>query len=93
MAPLVSVITEIRTNHEILTLSRGCTTPKVIEHIVEAWESMCDSEDKDYNLLDGYEDLPEEYQEKVRKALEQGHVDDADWKGVSPTIPYRSGIL
>ena len=32
--------------------------------------------------LDGFEELSEESQEKVLKALEAGHVDDADWKGV-----------
>lgn len=36
-----------------------------------------------YDLLDGYEDLPEADQEKVRKALEVGHVDDEDFNGVS----------
>ncbi|EAL92277.1 hypothetical protein AFUB_036130 [Aspergillus fumigatus A1163] len=36
---------------------------------------------KDLDAIDGFEELPSEYQEKVRKALEQGHVDDEDWKG------------
>lgn len=43
---------------------------------------MCDGK-SDYSLLDGYDELPEELQEKVRRALENGHVDDEDWKGVS----------
>ena len=33
--------------------------------------------------LDGYEELPEDLQEQVRRAMEQGHVDDEDWNGVS----------
>jgi len=33
--------------------------------------------------LDGYEELPEEDQEKVARAFKQGHVDDEDWNGVS----------
>lgn len=33
--------------------------------------------------MDGYDELSAENQEKVRQALEQGHVDDSDWKGVS----------
>jgi hypothetical protein len=37
----------------------------------------------DMDLLDGYEDLPEDVQAKVKRALDQGHVDDEDWKGVS----------
>jgi hypothetical protein len=34
-------------------------------------------------MVDGYEELPAEYQEKVNFALENGHVPDEDWKGVS----------
>lgn len=33
-------------------------------------------------MLDGYEELPEDLQEKVKLALENGHVADEDWKGV-----------
>jgi len=36
----------------------------------------------DMELCEGYTDLPEEDQEKVSRALKQGHVDDADWSGV-----------
>lgn len=36
----------------------------------------------DMELVDGYDTLPEDVQEKVKRALEQGHVDDDDWKGV-----------
>lgn len=32
--------------------------------------------------LDGYDELPEDLQEKVANAIEQGHVDDEDWSGV-----------
>ena len=37
----------------------------------------------DFEILDNFENLPEEIQEKVKRALEQGHVDDEDWRGVS----------
>lgn len=37
----------------------------------------------DVELIDGYEDLPEDLQAKVQRAIEQGHIDDEDWKGVS----------
>ena len=36
----------------------------------------------DMELVDGYDDLPENDQDKVRRALEQKHVDDEDWNGV-----------
>lgn len=39
-------------------------------------------DDKDYNQLDGFEELSPEHQDKIRKAIEQGHIDDSDWKGV-----------
>ena len=32
--------------------------------------------------LDGYDEIDEESQAKVRTALEVGHVADEDWKGV-----------
>ncbi len=33
-------------------------------------------------LIDGFDTLPEDAAEKVKRALEQGHVDDEDWNGV-----------
>lgn len=72
----------------MLTLSRGCTTPKVISHILSDWDGMnAESREKDYSLLDGYDDLPEVFQEKIREALIQGHVDDEEWNGVSDSLP------
>lgn len=56
--------------------SRGCVTPTVLHN----W---WDSAGKDLDLIDGYDELPEDAQEKVKVALEEGHVDDADWNGVS----------
>ncbi|KAJ5792754.1 uncharacterized protein N7503_008732 [Penicillium pulvis] len=58
----------------------GCTTPRVLENIKTGWEEMCDGK-PDYSLLDGYDEIPEEFQEKVRRAVENGHIDDEDWKG------------
>lgn len=52
----------------------GCVTPKQISNLVA--ETGGDPES-----VDGYEDLPEEVQDKVSRAMEQGHVDDDDWKG------------
>ena len=36
----------------------------------------------DMELVDGYEDLPDDAKETVMRALQQGHVDDKDWNGV-----------
>lgn len=40
-------------------------------------------------MVDGYDELPEDAQEKVKRALEQGHVDDDDWNGVRVAIAFR----
>ena len=54
-------------------------TPKQIANLKETIEDNLD-------LLDGYEDLDDESQDKVRKALADGHVDDSDWKGVGTAV-------
>ncbi|KAJ5818562.1 hypothetical protein N7474_004153 [Penicillium riverlandense] len=61
----------------------GCVTPKMIHNIMEALDELDDSsgDQKNFTLLDGFDELPEEFQATVQKALEQGHVDDKDWKG------------
>lgn len=33
-------------------------------------------------MLDGYDEVGEENQAKIRTALKEGHVPDEDWKGV-----------
>ena len=50
-------------------------SPKQIDNIKESIEG-------DLDMFDGYDELPEDLQEKVRKALDDGHVDDDDWRGV-----------
>lgn len=54
---------------------RGCVTPVQIEHLKE--ESGGDTD-----MIDGYDELPADLQEKVKFALANGHVPDEDWKGV-----------
>jgi hypothetical protein len=34
-------------------------------------------------MVDGYDEVPTEYQEKIDFALKNGHIPDEDWKGVS----------
>ncbi|KAK0884232.1 hypothetical protein LTR87_001861 [Friedmanniomyces endolithicus] len=52
----------------------GCVTPEIIRN----WTT---SSDGDMEMVDGFEDLPTDMQEKVQRAFDQGHVDDADWGG------------
>ena len=60
----------------ISSASRGCVTPKQISNIKQAVEG-------DPSQLDGYDELPEDFQEKVVIALEQGHIADEDWGWVA----------
>jgi len=55
---------------------RGCVTPEVLHN----WQETAQG---DMELIDGWDVLPADAQEKVKRALEQGHVDDEDWRGVS----------
>lgn len=59
---------------------RGCVTPPVLHNW---WESA----GEDFELIDGLDTLPDDAQEKVKRALQQGHVDDEDFSGVcSPVV-------
>jgi hypothetical protein len=64
-------------------LPRGCVTPAQIDNLIE-------TSGGDTDMVDGYDELPAEYQEKVKFALENGHVPDDDWKGVSPCNSHGS---
>ncbi|OQD76176.1 hypothetical protein PENDEC_c005G02547 [Penicillium decumbens] len=71
----------------------GCVTPKVIENITNSWKETLPSEEPDYSLLDGYDELPEDVQLNIRTALTQGHVDDADWRGdLEVNRPGKTGF-
>lgn len=77
MASLVSTACAISSPWKFLTdtRNRGCVTPPVLHNWWEAAEH-------DFELIDGLDTMPEDAQEKVKRALEQGHVDDDDFNGV-----------
>ncbi|KAK8171318.1 poly polymerase and DNA-ligase Zn-finger region-domain-containing protein, partial [Phyllosticta citrichinensis] len=52
----------------------GCITPQVLQNV----SSYLDG---DFELLQGFDVLPEDFQEKVTEAISLGHVDDGDWRG------------
>ena len=58
-----------------LTRTRGCVTPAVLHN----WHEVAQG---DMEMVDGYDDLPDDAKAKIKRALEQGHVDDEDWGGV-----------
>jgi ubiquitin-conjugating enzyme E2 O len=62
-------------------------TPKIISNLNETIEELS-GDKKDPEAIDGFEDLSPENQERVVRALEQGHVDDDEWKGVSSTCSF-----
>ncbi len=79
METLVGVIQTIKLHRIPETeFPRGCVTPRQIENLKKEIEG-------NYEYLDGYDELPPDLQEKARTALEEGHVSDSDWKGVSRT--------
>lgn len=45
----------------------------------EQWQEVCEG---DPDLMDGYDELPQDFQEKVMRCVKQGHVDDEEWSGV-----------
>ncbi|OKL60667.1 hypothetical protein UA08_04021 [Talaromyces atroroseus] len=53
----------------------GCLTPKVIANIRNALD---EGGVLNFDLLDGFEELPAQMQDKVRKAIEDGEVAEAD---------------
>lgn len=57
-------------------------SPKIIHNIMEQVGEDIDL-DEDIDVLDGADELESWAQDKIKKALRQGHVDDEDWKGVS----------
>ncbi|TRM60320.1 hypothetical protein BD626DRAFT_407541 [Schizophyllum amplum] len=66
---LASVI-DFRGNPTFAWRHWGCTTPKVLANIKEAFP--------DPSELDGYEELNDEDKERIAKAYEEGHVADED---------------
>lgn len=69
----------------LLICARGCVTPTVLHN----W---WDKAEKNMELIDGFDELPEEVQPKVQRALEASHVDDEDWNGVSINAVRASTI-
>ncbi|ODH44845.1 hypothetical protein ACO22_00675 [Paracoccidioides brasiliensis] len=66
----------------------GCVTPKQIANMQEVV-----GDEKDYTLLDGYDEISTENQEKVRDAVEEGHVADSDWRGdIEVNRPGKTGF-
>ncbi|OQE19821.1 hypothetical protein PENSTE_c014G04540 [Penicillium steckii] len=60
----------------------GCTTPLVLQHIKEAIGGEDQDEDNlDFDALDGFDEVPPEMQEKIKKALVKGHIEDDEWQG------------
>ncbi|KAL5364324.1 poly polymerase and DNA-ligase Zn-finger region-domain-containing protein [Aspergillus floccosus] len=70
----------------------GCVTPKIISNLNETIEELS-GDKKDPEAIDGFEDLSPENQERVVRALEQGHIDDEEWKGdVEMNRPGKVGF-
>ncbi|KAJ5344205.1 hypothetical protein MYU51_003363 [Penicillium brevicompactum] len=71
----------------------GCFTPRMVQNVVESIKDGDDDGALNYELLDGWEDLTNEYKDKISQTLERGHVDDEDWRGdIECNRPGGSGM-
>lgn len=88
MASLVSLSSPHRPPTDQLPdlLHRGCVTPRVISHMQEVLGEPGEDGEYDASAVDGFEELSSENQEKVLRALKQGHVEDSEWRGVSFSV-------
>ena len=44
---------------------------------------LADDEDEyQWDNMDGLEDMPQDFQEKIKRAIIEGKIADEDWKGV-----------
>lgn len=55
----------------------------MISNMVESLKDEEGDGTLDFEQLDGWEDLSDEHKNKITQALERGHVEDEEWKGVS----------
>lgn len=65
---------------DFLSNDRGCVTPKVLSNIASSIE---ENGSLDFELIEGFYGLPEELQDKVKQAIEQGEIDPSDVTVVS----------
>ncbi|EFW20661.1 hypothetical protein D8B26_003004 [Coccidioides posadasii str. Silveira] len=66
----------------------GCVTPRQVASLQEIV-----GDDKDFSLLDGFDELSAQNQDKIREAVEKGHVSDSDWRGdVEVNRPGKTGF-
>ena len=63
-------------------------TPLQIETYLESIGGK-EAFEHDPGIVDGWHELDPEGQDKVRRALEEGHVADKDWRGVSQLHPQQ----
>lgn len=53
----------------------GCVTPKQLSNVRKLVQEEFDG---DYDMLDGYDELTEDDQARVKRAIEEQHVADED---------------
>ncbi|KAJ5750216.1 hypothetical protein N7533_007244 [Penicillium manginii] len=72
----------------------GCTTPLVLSNIQTSIADEEDDSELNFEALDGFDELPSEFQEKIKVAIEKGHIEDDEWKGdVAHNRPGMRGMF
>jgi hypothetical protein len=47
---------------------------------------LADEDEYKWDNMDGLEEMPPDYQEKIKLAITEGKIADEDWKGVSKML-------
>lgn len=76
----------------VLTVCRGCVSGKQMENMRNYLTEGKPEGEFTWELMDGLDELPEEYQAKVKSAIEEGKIADEDWKGVSFSLLSGLGL-
>ncbi|CAI7610545.1 unnamed protein product [Penicillium pancosmium] len=72
----------------------GCTTPRVLLNIKSSIADEEDDKQLDFDALDGFDELSPEHQEKIKTAIEKGHIEDDEWKGdIAHNRPGMTGMF
>lgn len=62
---------------------RGCVSGFQMQNLREYLKQGDPDGEYQWDFMDGLDEVPEEYQEKLKTAVIKGKIADEDWKGVS----------
>jgi hypothetical protein len=63
-------------------MGRGCVSGFQMQNLREYLKQGDPDGEYQWDFMDGIDEVPEEYQEKLKTAVIKGKIADEDWKGV-----------